>query len=222
LLHGVAASVEHKRLLRSLPCRTVIDIGANRGQFALAAYAFLPEANIISFEPLASPARKFRRLFAGNARVQLHQVAIGPAPGVADIHVSTRDDASSLLPITRLREETFPGTGERCTEKITVKRLGDLITPAEIVAPALLKMDVQGYELESLRGCEELLAAFAYAYVECSFHEFYQGQVYPDELLAYFRSHGFRLAGAYNFTYDKAGHTLEGDLFFARPNQRMG
>ena len=49
--HRVAASVEHAVVLRTLgPLRTVVDIGANRGQFALAARHVFPQARIVSFD----------------------------------------------------------------------------------------------------------------------------------------------------------------------------
>lgn len=157
LRHRVAAGVEHERLLSGLDCRTVVDIGANRGQFALVTRRCMPQARIISFEPLPAPATKFRTVFAGDARVTLHEVAIGPAPGNATIHVSKRDDSSSLLPITAKQVALFPGTEEAATAVVRVAPLREFISAAEMEAPALLKVDVQGYELEALRGCEDML-----------------------------------------------------------------
>src|SRR4051812_7539188 len=75
---GVAAAIEHQQLLRTLDARTVLDIGANCGQFALATRACLPDARIHAFEPLPGPAEVFRKVFAGDANVALHEVAIGP------------------------------------------------------------------------------------------------------------------------------------------------
>ena len=96
LRHRVAAGVEHARVLSGLDCCTVVDIGANRGQFALVARQCQPDARVISFEPLPAAASKFRAVFANDDRVTLHEVAIGPVPRDATIHVSQRDDSSSL------------------------------------------------------------------------------------------------------------------------------
>jgi FkbM family methyltransferase len=214
LSRGVAASTEHELLLRLLDCRTIVDIGANRGQFALAAHTSIPGANIISFEPLAQPAQKFRRLFNGNKQVRLHQLAIGPDRCTADIHVSGRDDSSSLLPITELQNQLHPGTAEAGVEKVQVQRLAGVVSSADIIAPALLKLDVQGYEMETLRGCLDLLPSFAYLYVECSFVELYRGQAFADQVIAFLRDVGFALAGIYNLAHDKNGRALDGDFFF--------
>ena len=51
LSRGVAAGIEHTAVLRNLTCETVVDVGANRGQFALAARHYFPNAEIFSFEP---------------------------------------------------------------------------------------------------------------------------------------------------------------------------
>src|SRR5512135_1938450 len=86
LRHRVAAGVEHAQVLSGFDCRTVVDIGANRGQFALVARQCLPQARVISFEPLPAAAAKFRAIFAGDDLVTFFEAAIGPAPGNTTIH----------------------------------------------------------------------------------------------------------------------------------------
>ena len=210
----MAASTEHERLLRLLDCRAIVDVGANRGQFALAAHTLIPDANIISFEPLAQPVKKFRAVFNGTQKVRLCQVAIGPVRSTAEIHVSGRDDSSSLLPITELQNELHPGTAEVGVEKVQVERLVDWLSVEEIIAPALLKLDVQGYEVEALKGCQELLPYFAYLYAECAFIELYRGQAFANEVVTFLQERAFRLAGIYNLAHDKSGRAVQADFFF--------
>jgi hypothetical protein len=118
------------------------------------------------------------------------------------------------LPITELQNQLHPGTAEAAVEKVQVERLAGVLSAEEIIAPALLKLDVQGYELETLRGCLDLLPAFAYVYVECSFVEFYRGQALADQVIAFLREHGFALTGIYNLSHDKNGRALDGDFLF--------
>jgi len=216
LRHRVAAGVEHVRVLSGLDCCTVVDIGANRGQFALVARQCQPDARVISFEPLPAAASKFRAVFANDDRVTLHEVAIGPVPRDATIHVSQRDDSSSLLPITSTQAALFPGTEETATATVRVAPLREFIQAPDILPPALLKVDVQGYELEALRGCEDMLGQFAYVYVECSFVELYGGQALADEVIAWLRERGFRLRGVHNMDYDRGGRAIQADFLFAR------
>lgn len=213
---GVGAGIEHERVLQKLGCRTVVDIGANCGQFALVARYCFPDAVIFSFEPLQRPARIFRKVFAADENVKLHGAAIGPEAGNVTIHVSRRDDSSSLLPITSLQNQIFPGTQELCTATIKLGRLEDFVSADEIKPPALLKLDVQGFELSALKGCESLLQHFAYVYAECSFMELYKGQALADEVIAWLREHGFVLNGVYNMAYDRNGKAVQADFLFGR------
>ena len=95
-----------------------------------------------------------------------------------------------------------------------MRRLEDVLRPDEIAAPALLKLDVQGYELEALRGCESLLGRFNQVYCECSFVSLYEGQALADEVIAWLRERSFRLVGVYNMAYDRRGKGVQADLLF--------
>jgi FkbM family methyltransferase len=211
----VAAAIEHERLLKTMDFATVVDIGANRGQFALVSRHCYPTANIVSFEPLAAPSRRFRAVLDSDKRVTFHQVAVGAACSEAVMHVSARDDSSSLLPISALQESLFSGTSEVGTETVQVVPLEQRLPADQIQPPALLKLDVQGYELTTLQGCESLLHLFANVYVECSFVQLYEGQSLADDVIAYLRQHGFGLQGIYNVHYDPAGRAIQADFLFS-------
>jgi len=213
LYDRVLAGAEHRQIL-SPNIATVVDIGANRGQFSLAARRWAPRARVIAFEPLSGPAARFGKVFQGDYSVILHQAAIGPETGEATIHVSAADDSSSLLPISGLQERLFPGTEEVRTETVKVGRLADFVSPKEIAGPALLKLDVQGFELEVLRGCEDLLDRFANVYAECSFVELYKGQALAHEIIAWLQERGFHLSGVYNLSYDRRRLAVQGDFLF--------
>ncbi|MDW2980350.1 FkbM family methyltransferase [Rhodanobacter sp. KK11] len=223
LRQHVAAGVEHAGVLRHLGAlRMVVDVGANRGQFALAARHFFPQAKIVSFEPLAGPAAVYRAVFAGDARTTLVEAALGPQSGEAMIHLSARDDSSSLLSITAAQNALFSGTAEVGTTTIRVERLTEHVQVGTIAAPALLKLDVQGFELQALIGCEDLLEEFAWVYAECSFVELYAGQAFADEIIDWLRQRGFALRGVYHMVYDDQGRAVQADFLFGRPDTRIG
>jgi hypothetical protein len=89
-----------------------------------------------------------------------------------------------------------------------------VVHAAEIAQPALLKIDVQGYEKEVLEGVGSLLKTFAWIYVECSFMELYAGQTLAHEVITMLAKRGFRLDGVYNLSYDRNGLAIQGDFFF--------
>jgi FkbM family methyltransferase len=220
---GVAAGVEHAAVLSTLGnCRTVVDIGANRGQFALVARRCFPDARIISFEPLTAPAEMFASVFADDSRTRLHRAAIGPKAGQATIHVSRRDDSSSLLAIGEMQAQVFPGTEEAGTATVQVGRLSDFVSAGELQAAAMLKIDVQGFELEALQGCEGLLDKFAYIYAECSFVELYTGQALAGDVIAWLHHRGFALSGIYNVSYDELGRSIQADFLFSSSASKRG
>jgi len=213
----VAAAVGHGDVLSQMVgCRTVVDIGANRGQFALVARHRHPTAYIEAFEPLPAPARVFRKVFAGDPDVRLHEVAIGPRREHVTIHLSGRDDSSSLLPITQAQSTMFAGTAETGVATVEAGPLHEFMDPGRISGPALLKIDVQGFELQTLIGCEPLLDRFSWVYVESSFVELYEGQTYADEVIAWLRERRFRLHGVYNMLYGPAGQAVQADFLFIR------
>lgn len=216
LRYGVAASVEHVSVLHNLDCELVVDIGANRGQFALVARNCFPKARIISFEPLPGPAKLYRHVFRNDSSVLLHEAAIGPVSENCSMHVSARDDSSSLLPISERQSEIFPGTDEIGTVNVHVAPLHEFIKEEDIIGAALLKMDVQGFEMEALLGCESLLSGFEWIYCECSFVELYSGQKLAADVIEWLASKGFRIKGMYNPSYDCQGMAIQADFLFAR------
>jgi len=215
--YRVAAGVEHATVLHNIgQLGFIVDVGANRGQFVLVARRCFPAAQIISFEPLSAPAGIFREIFANDQKVVLHEAAIGPEAGEAIIHLSERDDSSSLLPITTRQNMLFPGTAEVGVATIKVVRLSDYVSRENITVPALLKLDVQGFELQALVGCEDVLEYFSWVYVECSFVELYAGQATADAVIAWLRERGFVLVGVYHMSYEEKGGAVQADFLFRR------
>lgn len=213
--HRVLAGAEHRFVLDPA-FQTIVDIGANRGQFALAARQWAHDAHVISFEPLSAPARIFRSVFTADAKVLLHEAAIGPQPQRRQMHVSARDNSSSLLPICGLQSEIFPGTAEVSTTEVHVAPLDAFVKPGEIRGPAMLKLDVQGYEYEALRGCESLLRWFDFVYCECSYVELYSGQKLAADIIEWLSGRGFQLRGMFNPAYDAKGRAVQADFLFER------
>jgi len=216
LFYRVLAGSEHHYVL-NLKFQTIVDIGANRGQFSLAARQYSPDAVVIAFEPLAMPAAVFRKVFNGDQSVSLHNVAIAEVEGQLEMHVSKRDDSSSLLPIAQAQEDLYPGTEEVSTLNVNVGPLRKYIAASEVKGKALLKIDVQGYEYQVLIGCHDLISKFSYVYCEASFLELYSNQKLAKDIIEWMGINGFFLAGAYNFSYSKtSGQAIQADLLFKR------
>jgi len=223
LKEHVAAGSEHEQVLDNLQSSTIstiVDIGANRGQFALVSRHHFPDSKIFSFEPLKKPAEVFRHVFAQDKLTKIYEYAIGPDETESIIHVSKEDDASSLLLISDLQNELYPGTAEKEIRSIIQKPLDAILTAAEIQTPALLKIDVQGFEKQVLEGCKSLLQLFSYIYIECSFLELYKGQALAHQIIRWLDQRSFVLSGIHNLDYDKNGKTVQGDFLFVHTENR--
>jgi FkbM family methyltransferase len=216
LIKGVVAGTEHKVVLKGFIFDFIVDVGANRGQFALAARQVFPRARIHSIEPLQEPAQVFSRIFGKDPGVTLYPFAIGKEQASATIHVTKDDDSSSLLPITKMQSDMYPGATEVETRQVLVYRLAQLIDPASIPPASLLKIDVQGFELDVLQGCEDLLPKFSHLYIECSFIELYAGQALAHQIMAWLQARDFVLSSIHNLYYGKDGLAVQGDFLFSR------
>jgi len=98
---------------------------------------------------------------------------------------------------------------------VTIGPLGDFLQPSQMGARNLLKIDVQGFELEVLKSAETLLPLFDWVYVECSYVPLYEGQALANEIISYLEACGFRLSGQYNPSYARVGGgLLQADLLF--------
>ena len=210
----VAASVEHSDVDFRPDIATVLDVGASRGQFAAFALQRFPTAKLICFEPLER-ARTQLLAWAPSDRVTVHPIALGMERGDSEIHVSAHDDSSSLLPIGAGQAAAFPGTGETARGQVRVDTLDCYLTP-DLASPILLKIDVQGFELQVLAGAGASLRLADEVYVECSFVELYDGQALADAVVGKMRESRFRLAGVYGVVRGRDGTCIQADFLFRR------
>lgn len=219
LLYGVAASVEHERLIKNISPKFIVDIGANKGQFALMLRKINPNSTIHSFEPLGNAVNSFRKIFKNDSNINIYPFAIGNSKEDKNIFISMRDDSSSILPISKNQEEIYPGTGLKETAIISIDRLDNHIGIENIIHPSLLKIDVQGFELEVLKGSENLLGSFSYIYCECSFIELYEGQPIAYEIIDFLAQLGFYLDGIHNLHHNEKGVSIQADFLFKNLNK---
>ena len=203
--------------LRNLsPVRTVLDVGANEGQFAAMIREVYPEAAIYAFEPLPECQDALRRRLANAPGSRIFPTALGAAPGTRPFYRTTFSPCSSFLrPANRLRAEV-----ERLDESVIeapVARLDDVLADAPPPAPLLLKLDVQGFETQVLEGAPRTLANVALLVLEVAFVPLYERQPLFDEVYLWLRERGFRYRGNLEQSASRVdGLTAEADALFVR------
>jgi FkbM family methyltransferase len=156
--------------------RSLIDVGANTGQFTAAALYQWPDLEVHAFEPLPREGTQLRDNFAGQSNVHVENLAIGDEEGVAVLHRHAHSLSSSLLPTTLAARNRFPWAVERDDIEVPVRRLDSLFSSVLLPRPVLLKIDVQGFESQVLSGAKAMLTMISAIVVEQAFEPFYEGQ----------------------------------------------
>lgn len=163
-----------------LEIATIIDIGANKGQFAKAMRRQFPGATILAFEPLPTAYQTLQAWGdRQSGRVHTFNVALGDSDGTLAMNSHVWFSASSsLLPTTDLCETLYPMVKEQ--EKILIQQTTLDQAMAQYAQPLmpdlLIKIDVQGYEDRVIKGGQQTLAQAKACILEISLDALYQGQ----------------------------------------------
>ena len=99
LRFGVAAALEHDFFFRNHNFNTVVDIGANTGQFSLVMKKNFPEANIFAFEPLKEPFFTYSKIFDNLTKFN----EIDTGSGIITLLMTY--DTSRVLSVNKLNDE---------------------------------------------------------------------------------------------------------------------
>jgi FkbM family methyltransferase len=127
---------------------TIIDVGAYEGEWTRMAHRIYPDAEILAVEPLREKEEQLQALAESVPEVQYEAALLG-AETKQNVPFHVNETVSSVLPES---EET---DADRESRMLTT--LDHLTEGGPFSQPDLLKLDVQGYELEVLRGGEQLL-----------------------------------------------------------------
>jgi FkbM family methyltransferase len=194
-------------MLARLGIDLVLDVGANDG----ATGKWLRErgyrGRIVSFEPQSDVFRALEKTAEGDARWECRRLALGAVDGARRMKVSGFSPSSSLLPMRDEHIEVWPESRPVGDEEVQVARLDGLAAELQIASHrTLLKADVQGYEMEVLKGAGRVLQQIEAAYFELLFAPFYEGQSEYFEVMATLERSGLRFSGLYEDYPDPSSH----------------
>jgi len=156
--------------------KTVIDVGANKGQFTVACMKRFARPRVHAFEPLPEA---FHALVAATkkfAEVSSYNTAIGERNGSVPFHVGSDIQSSSIFSQNRELGDSFPGVAVTRTVDIEMRTLDTSLQGADLHSPVLLKLDVQGYEAKVIEGARGVLELVDFVVAETSFAPLYEGE----------------------------------------------
>src|SRR5450631_1906136 len=117
---------EKWNFLRRIDIRTIIDVGANDGQFIKEVHNIFPNAEFYSFEPLKDCYEKLILNFKNDTKVHAFNFALGEEDGEIIFSRSSASTSSSILKMGHLHKILFPNTANLIEEKVKIKRLDDV------------------------------------------------------------------------------------------------
>ena len=214
--HALAQKVAE--IFRVYEIKTVIDVGANTGQY----YRFLRlyvgfNGRIISYEPIPELAAKLREENSRDPLWTIHEKALGAKVETLELNVMAYSDFSSF------RAPLAAGTKVQ-NEMNTIKRkvavqvstLDHELANIGELGQTFLKLDTQGFDLEALKGAGAVISRIPALQTEVAFRLLYDGMPHYAESLAAFAAHGFSVADFSLVSCDERQEAIEFDCLMVR------
>lgn len=208
------------KLLNHYEVSTVLDVGANSGQYGRELRRAGYQGRILSFEPLPDPYSELSAQAAKDPLWDAYQCAIGDAHGLVTMNVAgAGGESSSVLPMLDAHREACPERNYVGTVETRMRTLDEVTPDSEV----FLKLDVQGFERQALAGAGNVLSRCVGMQLELSFTPLYEGGMLYREVLDFANSLGFELMGLTPMFNDpRSGRLLQADGVFMRGPTPIG
>jgi len=192
---------------------SIVDVGGADGVTPKFFSLAFPKSNVIIFEPLKVSYEVIEKMMSLFPKFCLIKKAVGNSVGTSEIHIAGRTTASSLFELnpddqSTLFKDALSQVGKELIEVTTLD--SELVNVSCI---GILKIDVQGYELEVLKGGTETLKKTSIITLEMNNHDGYKGAPKYYEIDEYLRHANFTLYDIFPSTKD-AGQLKEWDSIY--------
>jgi FkbM family methyltransferase len=179
-----------------------LDVGANTGQTIDFLRETFRAPRIHAFEPSSVTFRALQRRSLGS-RVWLHQVGVGEAEGRRRFFDYKNGELSSFLPLVADERSPFRQDQLATTDTVDVTTVDAFARTNHLEGIDLLKVDVQGTDLDVLRGADRAFGAgtISSVLVELNFVPLYAGQSPPLDVMRFLLDRGLGLVGLYESLY---------------------
>jgi FkbM family methyltransferase len=200
----------------------VIDGGAHMGAFVDAIRACCPGARLLCIEPDPVSAAVLRKRFLGDPNLVVVQSALGADCGNAVFNINRSRATNSLLMMTRATTgllNQLTTTVERID--VTVTTLDETIRAHAFPACDIIKLDLQGHDLEALKGAKVALKSAKVVIVEVWFTLIYARSATFAAICEFMSEHGFAIYSLAGLHYSTAGRLLWSDALFVRTDAEV-
>lgn len=203
--------------LTDINFKTIIDVGANTGQFAQKMRKLFPGVMIYSFEPVPEAYETLIDTFKADNKFKAFNLALGDKELETVFYLNEFSPSSSFLEMNYLHTSNFPFTKRTKEINVSIKRLDDVFANCLIEYPLLIKLDVQGYESEVIKGGIATISKTDLLISEVSFYHLYEGQPLFDDIYAQLKNLGLHYAGNFDqLVSPQNGTVLQADAIFKK------
>jgi len=152
---------------RGLNCKSILDVGANRGDWSRMAKLVYPEAKFCLIEPQTEMEEDLKSFCNGSANSIYIMAGAGPVNEKKYLTVWDDLAGSSFLP---KEDDALKGSGKQ--RVIDMVAIDEIIGPGKFDVPELVKLDIQGFEIEALKGAGKLFGQTEAFILEVSLFSF--------------------------------------------------
>ena len=199
----------------------VIDVGANVGQFGLDIRRHGFKGQIVSYEPVNETFGLLTQTTRRHQPWKAIQLGLGAAESERTINISGNDGlSSSLLEMGSLHLENFPDSATVSRQNISISTIDNQLVvlglrPQEI----MLKLDVQGFEAEVLKGASQSISKIPLCYLEVSITPLYEGDVLLLPILIELSKYGHEVIDVFRGIKASNGQLLQLDILTKLTNK---
>ena len=202
--------------LKEYHFNTILDVGANTGQFAKKIRNLFPTSTIISFEPILEVYSKLVENFKGDSNFQSFNFALGDSEGKTTFNLNEFSDSSSMLKLSEHKQH-FDFARQETEISINIKRLDEVLNVENLQKPYLVKLDVQGFEDKVIDGGKKIIEEAAMIITEVSFYDLYEGQPKFNTIYEKILALGFEYVGNYEQLNSPVNNkVLQADAIFIK------
>ena len=195
----------------------ILDAGANEGVYATACARMLPFAKIICFEPVPATHKRLVENTKRYPQIKSVNLALGSARATLPMNVGAFHAANSLLKMNSAHLENWPDSAPSDVVMVPIMSLDEFMEKEGITGNYFIKADVQGYEIELLKGANQSLKQCKLLQLEVSLIPLYEGAPTLADIWNHVTSIGFSLFDVVDILYSpRNGMALSCDLIFAR------
>lgn len=212
-------TARRKKIIQTYKIDTVLDIGANTGQFSQQLREDLGyKKMILSFEPLSSAFEMLEERAKDDMGWEVFNFALGDIDKLEDINIAGNSESSSILDMLPSHLDSAPESLYISKETVKIKKLDSIFDSLCTTNNNIyMKIDTQGYESKVLKGAENSLKHIDTVQMEMSLVALYDGELLFNDMYMLMNDLGYSLISIEPvFSDPNSGQLLQIDGIFHR------